>query len=373
MSLRILHIEDNEDDLLLTARHLANSGLAVEIDRAETLDGIRVALTRGSYDVVLADFELGGFNGIDALAIVREADAYLPFILVSGEVGEPVAVALMRAGAQDFVMKDSLARLAPVIEREVREAEVRRERDQAEHANIIKSEFLASMSHELRTPLNSIIGFSSILSSGLAGELNEEQAKQIAMVHEAGEHLLALVNDILDISKIEADKFELTADEFLLLDAVSAARELTASLWRDKGLTFEIIDECPGCAVVTDRRALDQILRNLVGNAVKFTETGGITIRTRTAQHARVSIDVIDTGIGIATQELALVFDEFHQTRKARNYAHGTGLGLAISRKLAGALGGEIRVSSAEGVGTTFTLTIPCALDTVTGECVGTE
>jgi hypothetical protein len=231
--------------------------------------------------------------------------------------------------------------------------------EQAQAADRIKSAFLATMSHELRTPLNSIIGFTGTLLQGLAGPLNEEQQKQMHMVQTSARHLLALINDVLDISKIEAGQLALSPAPFKLRDAIERTFKLVAPIAEKKGigLKLEIGDDVNG--VTTDQRRLEQILLNLFNNAVKFTEQGYVGIDCRTDDdHYRLSI--YDTGIGILPEEIHGLFQPFHQIDTSLSRKHeGTGLGLSICQKLVEMMGGSIAVRSEWGKGSTFTVRIP--------------
>jgi signal transduction histidine kinase len=225
-------------------------------------------------------------------------------------------------------------------------------------ASSAKSRFLANMSHELRTPLNSIIGFAGVLGQGMAGPLNEEQAREVDMIRRSGDHLLALVNDILDLERIEEGAPEAVVSEFaiggLLRDVVSTMRPLA----KDKGVRLTVA--CPAEARITsDRGKLEQVLLNLVGNAVKFTDEGEVTL-TCTFEKERVLLAVRDTGLGIPSEELPRVMEDFHQVERLDGMKpEGTGLGLAISRRLVALLGGSISIESTPGLGSTFTVELP--------------
>ncbi len=242
------------------------------------------------------------------------------------------------------------------------EVELRDAKHAAESADRLKSAFLATMSHELRTPLNSIIGFAGIVLQGLAGPLTEEQRKQLGMVQGSARHLLALINDVLDISKIAAGELRVSCAVFdarALLERVVAALRPMADAKR-LALLAEIAPDVGEMA--SDARRVEQILLNLLNNAVKFTEHGEVALRAVT-EDGRLRVAVSDTGIGIKPEDLAILFQPFRQidTGLARNH-EGTGLGLAISGRLAELLGGEIRVASEWDKGTTFTVALPLAM-----------
>lgn len=229
----------------------------------------------------------------------------------------------------------------------------------AQAADRLKSAFLATMSHELRTPLNSIVGFTGILLQGLAGPLNDEQAKQLGMVQGSARHLLALINDVLDLSKIEAGQLEVRADAFALPEAVERVTESVRPLAENKGLSLDV-EVAPDVGdIVADRRRVEQVLLNLVNNGIKFTERGGITV-SADRENGRVHLRVRDTGIGIAPEDQALLFRPFSQIDSGLTRQHeGTGLGLAICRSLVELMGGEIDATSEPGRGSEFRVTLP--------------
>lgn len=251
------------------------------------------------------------------------------------------------------------------LERAVAErtAELQTAVERAEAADRIKSAFLATMSHELRTPLNSIIGFTGIVLQGLAGPLTAEQTKQLGMVRGSARHLLDLINDVLDISKIEAGQLEIRAEAFNLDESLQRVTGTLRPAAEKKGLALHL-DAGPGLNHVSgDRRRVEQILLNLLNNAVKFTERGQVTLEARRlpAPHGTiVRLRVIDTGIGIKPADLRSLFQPFRQIDSGLSRQHeGTGLGLAICRRLANLMEGEISVTSDWGHGSTFTLELP--------------
>ena len=236
---------------------------------------------------------------------------------------------------------------------ELEEANIR-----LQQADRLKSIFLASMSHELRTPLNSIIGFAGIILQGMAGEINEEQRKQLTMVKNSANHLLSLINDLLDISKIEAGKVELLIEEFDLSALVQEVKDSFRVGAEEKGLSMSL--QMPKrLTIKSDERRTKQVLVNLVGNAVKFTDRG--EIETKVVKKDRtVEVSVNDTGIGIRKEEIDKLFKAFSQiSSEGRPKQEGTGLGLYLSKKILGLLGGEIKADSEFGKGSVFTFTLP--------------
>lgn len=229
-----------------------------------------------------------------------------------------------------------------------------------QRATRAKDDFLASMSHELRTPLNSVIGFTDLMLKGRTGELNAEQRRQIHMVNEAGKQLLSLVNDVLELSRIDAGATPVAVESFDPCEAVRRLVEMMLPVAEAKGLslTYSSAPALPA-EIETDRGKVDQVMLNLIGNAIKFTEQGGITVTIRPHEEGYVAFDVRDTGIGIPPEETERIFEHFHQVQTSALRATGTGLGLAISRRLAEALGGHLTVVSKVGAGSTFTLTLP--------------
>jgi GAF domain-containing protein len=230
---------------------------------------------------------------------------------------------------------------------------------QLEAASQHKSEFLANMSHELRTPLNAILGFSEVLAQGMFGEINEKQTEYLHDILESGRHLLSLINDILDLSKIEAGRMELELTEFDLPQAIQNALTLVRERALRRGIALHHVIDDRVADIRADERKVKQVLLNLLSNAIKFTPEGGrIDVRAAPAD-GRVEVSVTDTGVGIAPEDLETVFEEFRQVGTADKKAEGTGLGLALSRKFIELHGGRIWVTSQVGVGSTFTFTLP--------------
>ena len=223
-----------------------------------------------------------------------------------------------------------------------------------------KSEFLANMSHELRTPLNAIIGFSQVLGERVFGELNEKQAEYIQDIHESGAHLLSLINDILDLSKVEAGRMELALKKFDVRLALDNALTLVKERSLRHGISLEVDLGSGLGTIVADERKLKQIMLNLLTNAIKFTPEGGsITVDANGAEN-RLQIAISDTGVGISPEDQKMIFEEFRQVSEKDGQAReGTGLGLTLTKKFVEMHGGEISVESEVGKGSSFRFFLP--------------
>ncbi len=288
-----------------------------------------------------------------AVPLLREEQIMGALTVWRSEAGSfsPEVVNLLQTFATQSALAIQNARLFREIEAKGVELET---------ANRHKSEFLANVSHELRTPLNAIIGFSEVLGERLFGELNEKQAEYTEDILSSGRHLLSLINDILDLSKIEAGRMELEVTTFYMPDAIENALLLIRERASRHGIKLErIIDDRLG-DFTGDERKVKQVLVNLLSNAVKFTPEGGRIKIEATLGDSAVIISVTDTGIGIAPQDQEAIFEEFRQV--GTNYAQkreGTGLGLSLTRKFVELHEGKIWVQSEMGRGSTFTFTLP--------------
>ncbi len=239
--------------------------------------------------------------------------------------------------------------------------------DELTRTNQYKSEFLANMSHELRTPLNSALILSKLLSDNKDGNLTSEQVKYAATIYSAGNDLLVLINDILDLSRIEAGRMELQVEAVDVPHTIESIKRAFQPVAAQKNVSFTAeLDPGAPTSITSDGLRVQQILRNLLANALKFTDAGSVSLRVLVAPGERVSFVVSDTGIGIAADQQQIIFEAFRQANGTtnRNYG-GTGLGLTISRELAIRLGGDISVESSPGNGSTFTLTILRVIETV--------
>jgi len=255
----------------------------------------------------------------------------------------------------------ALRRLNESLERKVAERteELQVALVQAEAADRIKSAFMAAMSHELRTPLNSIIGFTGILLQELAGPLNPEQTKQLGMVRGSARHLLGLINDVLDLSKIEAGQLEVHAEPFDVAQLVQQVVESVRPQADAKGLSLAVRNGTDVGVMVSDRRRVEQVLLNLVSNAIKFTEEGSVTVEAE-REDGLVRLRVVDTGVGIHSEDMVLLFQPFRQVDTGMTRKHeGTGLGLAICRRLSRLMGGDVAATSEWSQGSEFCVTLP--------------
>jgi PAS domain S-box-containing protein len=505
--LRLLVVEDSEDDAELILREIKRGGYSVEFERVETKSDMKRALAGGSWDIILSDYSMPQFSAMAALQALKESGLDIPFLVISGTIGEETAVTALKAGAHDFLLKGKLARLIPAVERELRDAETRRSRHEAElrykllveqlpiivYVNPInemgsttyvspqiqtvlgylpeewlsdpdfwqkrlhpddreavlanlersdltgtpfdmeyrmlardgrvvwfqdqtvlvrdpngqplywqglkiditkrkqaedeilklnaeleqrveertreleralhaKDEFLANMSHELRTPLNAILGLSESLIELAAGPLTEKQNRYVGMISESGNHLLSLINDILDLAKIEAGQIILNISEVDLKQVCQASLRMINELAHKKNQQITLqIDEEIG-PVWVDERRLKQVLVNLLSNAVKFTpENGKLGVEVQAdREEKRIMITVWDNGIGISESDLTRLFQPFVQLDSglAREVT-GTGLGLSLVAQMVRLHGGSVAVESRLGQGSRFAVTLP--------------
>ena len=322
---------------------------------AETREPIQVAdiSAPGAYQSHIRDTLLGaGYRALLSVPLLREGEIIGSLSLNRHAPGEfpPEAVEVLKTFATQSALAIQNARLFREIADKSR---------QLEAASRHKSEFLANMSHELRTPLNAIIGFSEVLTARMFGELNPKQDEYLQDIHASGTHLLSLINDILDLSKIEAGRMELELVDFHLPSAIDSALSLVRERATRRGITLHTTLEAGIGEVRADERKVRQVLLNLLSNAIKFTPEGGRIEVKAAGENGAIDVSVSDTGIGIAPEDQEAVFEEFRQVGASAAKQQGTGLGLALCRKFIELHGGRIWVTSALGAGSTFTFRLP--------------
>jgi PAS domain S-box-containing protein len=300
----------------------------------------------------------------------------LPVEVVSGKIlnrrGEPLAIVSvlhdLTEQAENERLYDELKTFSSQLEERIRAAtadlaeqntRLQWQSRELEKANRLKSEFLASMSHELRTPINALIGYASLMLDRIYGDLTPRQEEGLNRIQGAAQHLLALINDILDLAKIEAGRMPLHLDDVTLADIVTEISQQIEPLVKKKKLSFNVEMPPTQLTLHTDRTKVKQILLNLLSNAVKFTHKGGIWV-TISKDEEDLRFDVRDTGIGIKESDIESMWEDFRQVDQSRTREFGgTGLGLSITRKLVDALGGHVFAESVFGKGSTFTVVLP--------------
>ncbi|HUV83862.1 MAG TPA: ATP-binding protein [archaeon] len=489
--LRVLIVEDSEDDAILLVRELKRGGYDPIFERVDTSAAMIEVLEKQTWDILISDYSMPHFSAPEALKLLHKSGLDLPFIILSGKIGEDTAVAVMKAGAHDYIMKNNMTRLIPAIERELQEAKMRREhklaeealqeseaknrallnaipdmifrisrdctimdfkkakdfdplisttkflnkkltevfpddvaaraeyflertlqtgytqifeyqlksngrlddyearlavcgenevlaivrniteRKQAEelrleteelvHASKAKSDFLATMSHELRTPLTSIIGFSILLKEKKPGDLNDKQEFFINNILKNSEHLLNLISNILEMTKVEAGKIELAVEKISIPEILAETLDVMEQIATKHNVVLKKEIDSQLDFIEADRQRFKQILLNLLDNAIKFSKKDGGTVTLIAKQDGEIAqFSVLDTGIGIKEKDIGQLFNMFQQidTGVSRRYP-GTGLGLAISKQLVELHGGMIKVESNYDEGSTFSFFLP--------------
>jgi signal transduction histidine kinase len=375
-NLSVLSLEDDDFDAELVEGRLSADGLVGSFRRAKDEQTFLAELDRGGIDVVLSDFSMPGYDGWGALSAAQQRAPEVPFIFVSGAIGEDRALETLRRGATDYVLKDRLERLPPAVVRAVaaarerrmrRDAEAERDRllvserqarESAEAANRMKDEFLAVVSHELRTPLNAILGWATLLSGGPKDEAT--LTRGLATIERNARVQSRLIEDILDISRVVTGKLQLRVAKVAVSSFVAAAVEAVRPAATAKGVSLEVQADAGG-EVTGDADRLQQVVWNLLSNAVKFTPKGGVVSLFVQRTGDAVDIVVRDSGLGIERSFLPFVFERFRQADGTATRRHGgLGLGLAIVRHLVELHGGTASVESAGlGHGSTFRIRIP--------------
>lgn len=362
----MLIIDDDEEDYMIVRDLLDDIALGSFVtDWAGSYQAGAELLAKNQHDLCLMDFKLGAGDGIELVRRASELGFSGPIILLSGVHHGAVDMQAMEAGAVDYLVKTDLT--ATQLIRSIRYALARREvemervdRLKAEAENRSKSDFLAHLSHELRTPLSAILGFTELM---LNSKPSADTLSHLQVVHRNGKHLLGLLNDILDLSKIEAGKLDMDIQAVYLASLISDTYSLIHGQAADRNLALSIESSDPlPQRIFTDPTRLRQILINLLGNAIKFTDRGQVKLQVSVVEGAageQIEFCVEDTGVGIPPAFSESVFEPFVQSRQSQMEARtGTGLGLTISRQLVERLGGTIRLESEVGKGSRFIFTI---------------
>ncbi|HEX3867841.1 MAG TPA: hybrid sensor histidine kinase/response regulator [Gemmatimonadaceae bacterium] len=413
---RILVVEDSPTQAVAIAALLEDAGYVVEV--ARTAEAAMDRLGVGEYALILSDVVMPGMSGYDLCKQLKTDERYrrIPFVLLTSLADPLDIVRGLACGADNYVTKPYnanllLARLQRVLEthalrrdqprggavditflgshfqvtsekeqildllissfeelvrtnEELRAArrDAEAARAKAEDANRAKSEFLAMMSHDLRTPLNAIGGYADLLSMGVRGPVNDAQTADLERIRRNQRHLLSLVNDVLNFARVERGDIPLHLTRIDLRQTLKPLGAMIEPQVRSRGLTYEFSQSSAEVVINADSERLEQIVINILANAVKFTPAGGAITMTYDADGRFGRVAVHDTGIGIPAEKLVSIFEPFTQVDSSTATARdGVGLGLAISRELARRMGGDIEVESTPGRGSTFTVRLPLA------------
>ena len=407
-AVNILLVDDRPENLLALEGIL--EPLGQKLVRANSGPEALRCVLESEFATILLDVQMPGMNGFEVAEIIksRERSRTIPIIFLSAISKEDAYVFKgYSMGAVDYVFKPfnpdvlrskvavfvdlfskqrelqrqgellrdaekrelELEHRTSMLEAEARSAaklsqmndELHRRQVALEQAMGARNRFYASMSHELRTPINAILGYNTLLLDGIYGPLDEQQQKGIERTHKAAKHLLELVNDVLDLSKIEAGKIELSLQPVMFPALIEDLFVTVRPLADDYGSTLTLEMESEPFNIVSDPRRVRQVLLNLLSNAIKFGEGKPIKVQCKQTEDHGVEIAVIDEGVGIASEDIARIFEEFVQVAESKQ--PGTGLGLPISRRLAQLLDGSLTVCSTPGQGSTFRLTLPASLE----------
>ena len=372
--IKVLLIDDSETDVLLLIRELKKAGYEVKYRRVDTPGNMDAALRDGAWDIILCDYVIPGWSGLEALHRVRELGIETPVIVLSGHVGEDMVVGAMRAGANDYIMKDNLRRLASAVERELREASARseskiverelqkttRELELVRKMDQLKDEFIGMISHEMRNPLTVLLGNLSVLKEGEGLSPDDVSVLTDGAYHEAHE-LGTILDNLLELARDRADRLQLKSE---VLSLPSVIDEVVASLNpgdKERILFDGSRDVLP---VEGDVVRLERILSNLISNALKYSPSNSkVKITVVNVADRKVMVTVSDHGIGIPESEQKDLFKLFSRLETGKAYAGGTGLGLVVCQRLCQAMGGRIWVDSTVGKGSAFHFTVPAAVD----------
>lgn len=388
--LNVLILGDDDADFALFQDELGRFGFAGRYERAGTeiefLEGLRA-----KPDVILADYVLKGFDALAALELLQQSRLIIPLIVVAGAGTEDTVVECMKLGASDYVLKDRILRLGPAVKRALEEADPRRQKREAEQAlrqkNVeledqfrraqeasrMKTAFLSTMSHELRTPLTAIVGFTELLVDGKVGNLDMYQLDLLQDVLGNAKHLLGLINDVLDLAKVESGTLLIRPERTCISEIVGETMTGLRLFATERQISLKTDIRLPATEVLLDPHRLKQVLLNYLSNALKFTPSGGsVTARVLPEGRSSFRLEVEDTGTGIAPRDIERLFQDFQQLDDGLDKrSQGTGLGLSLTKRLVEAQGGKVGVSSTRGKGSTFFAVLPYAAQRELSDCAG--
>lgn len=363
---KLLLVEDDEDDYILTRDYLEQlSSHVFDIEWISSPEQAIHVLSKNEHDICLLDYRLGASDGLSVLKKAIKNGFCGPIIMLTGQSNDALDSAALDAGAVDYLVKSEMS--GSRFARSIRYALARRdvedervERLKAEAENRSKDRFLAHLSHELRTPLSSILGYTELL---MLSDFNKQAENELGVIYRNGKHLLSLLNDVLDLSKIAVDKLELNLSDVNLDSLMADVFTLMRVSALDKGLSLRFESLAPLPLVVNaDDTRLRQILINLINNAIKFTEQGEIVVNAWTemvVEREMLFFSIKDSGVGIAPEKQALIFKPFEQIADVESRSvGGAGLGLAICSELLSRMQGTISLDSHEGEGSTFTISL---------------
>ncbi len=393
-TLNILIIDDDEVDRMSISRALKAANVGMKLSEASDYSEAVEILEHNDFDCIFVDYLLPGKDGLVVVQEIRASGSKVPLIVLTGQGDEQTAVKLMKAGASDYITKSritpdllsaTLRNVIRIYEAELqielfnnqlresnellkkknKELEEKRQQIHIQNLKLLeasetKSKFLATMSHELRTPLNAIMAFSQMLQRKNKDNFSKQQVDMIQRIHGNGKNLLALINDILDLSKIEAGGLKLHPEEFDLSQLINTTIDELRSLKSQKKLDIKVKINLENTKTINDRNRVRQILVNLISNAIKFTDEGMVVIEATEISESDLAIIVKDTGIGISKDDTKHIFEPFRQINQtiSRKYA-GTGLGLAITQSLIKMMNGSVSVESQLDRGSTFRVELP--------------
>lgn len=370
MSAQILVVDDEPDLESLVVQKFRRQIRDGAVSFTFVHDGVQAlaALKSNSgFDLVVTDINMPRMDGLTLLQKLHEADDKISTIIVSAYGDMANIRTAMNRGAFDFLTKpidfsDFEATIAKTIRHVelLREAKRRQEENERlQSATENKSRFLANVSHELRTPLNAILGYTELILDEVYGAPPDKMRDVLGRVEKNGKHLLGLINDVLDLAKMEAGQDVLTFADYSIADVIVNVRSAVASLASGKGIRLEVVAPQRLPLVHGDERKITQVLLNLVGNAIKFTDQGAVEIKAAAANRS-MTVSVRDSGPGIGEADQTKIFEEFEQAKSSATRAKGgTGLGLTISKRIVELHGGRIWVESQLGHGATFSFAIP--------------